>query len=115
MYYKLFQIAIFILMSVISYYIVPELKKILQKISKNEDGTANKDALFWTNLAIKVIEKMKGSGNGALKKEAVVEYIKKLNIPITDEELSSLIDLVVGYYNTSGWEKDILDDLTGGK
>ncbi len=115
MYYKLFQIAIFILMSEISYYIIPELKNFLQKISKNPDGTVNKDVVFWTNIAIKVIEQIKGSGNGALKKEAVVEYIKKLNIPITDEELSSLIDLVVGYYNTSGWEKDILDELTGGK
>lgn len=115
MYYKLFQIAIFVLVSVISYYIVPELKRFLQKVSKNSDGTVNKDVVFWTNIAIKVIEQIKGAGNGELKKEDVIQYIEKLNIPITKEELSSLIDLIVGYYNASGWEKDILDALEGGK
>lgn len=113
MYYKVLQTVTLILLSVISYYIVPEIKRNLQKSTKNSDGTINKDALFWTNLAIKVIEEIKGSGNGSIKKDAVINYVRKLNIPVTDQELSSLIDLIVGYYNTSGWEKDILDALRG--
>lgn len=115
MYAKMLQAVVLVIFSVISYYILPELKKFLQSVSTNKDGTVNKDAVFWTNLAIKVIENIKGDGNGHIKKELVIEYIKKLNVPLTEPEMSALIDLIVEYYNNQGWDKEILDVLPKGE
>ena len=52
---------------------------------------------FWVDIAVVATEKAfeNDPGRGELKKYQVMEFIKTLNLPVTDEQLEILIDAVV--------------------
>lgn len=52
---------------------------------------------FWVDIAVIAVEKAFETepGMGEVKKYQVMDFIKKLNLPITDEQLEILIDAVV--------------------
>lgn len=52
---------------------------------------------FWVDIAVVAVEKaFEGEpGRGEIKKYQVMEFIQKLNLPITEEQLEILIDAVV--------------------
>ena len=52
---------------------------------------------FWTDIAVTAAEKHFESqpGMGEVKKQEVIDFIQSLNIKLTDEQLSLLIDAVV--------------------
>lgn len=52
---------------------------------------------FWVGIAVIAVEKAFETepGMGEVKKRQVIDFIKKLNLPVTDEQLELLIDAVV--------------------
>lgn len=52
---------------------------------------------FWVDIAVMAVEKAFETepGMGEVKKYQVMDFIKKLNPPVTDEQLELLIDAVV--------------------
>lgn len=52
---------------------------------------------FWVDIAVIAVEKAfeEEPGMGEVKKYQVMEFIQKLNLPITEEQLELLIDAVV--------------------
>lgn len=52
---------------------------------------------FWVDIAVIAVEKAFETepGMGEVKKYQVMDFIKKLNLPVTDEQLEILIDAVV--------------------
>ena len=52
---------------------------------------------FWVDIAVIAVEKAFETepGMGEVKKYQVMEFIQKLNLPITEEQLEFLIDAVV--------------------
>ena len=52
---------------------------------------------FWVDIAVIAVEKAFETepGMGEVKKYQVMEFIQKLNLPITEEQLELLIDAVV--------------------
>lgn len=52
---------------------------------------------FWVDIAVIAVEKAFETepGMGEVKKYQVMDFIKKLNLPVTDEQLGILIDAVV--------------------
>ena len=52
---------------------------------------------FWVDIAVIAVEKAfeEEPGRGEIKKYQVMEFIQRMNFPITEEQLELLIDAVV--------------------
>ena len=86
----------------VTYYIIPYVKS---KTTVEQ----RKDLIFYTQLAIKLAESIYNKeGQGKLKKEYVINWLNKQGIVFTEEQVSNLIDSVVKYFNSQGWDKELL-------
>ena len=86
-----------ILLAVIS-LIGAILTKVLVPYLKTKiDEQKLSEIKFWVDIAVIAVEKAFETepGMGEAKKYQVMEFIKKLNLPITEEQLEFLIDAVV--------------------
>lgn len=74
------------------------LTKVLVPYLKSKiDEQKLSEIKFWVDIAVIAVEKAFETepGMGEVKKYQVMDFIKKLNLPITDEQLEILIDAVV--------------------
>lgn len=74
------------------------LTKVLVPYLKSKiDEQKLSEVKFWVDIAVIAVEKaFEGEpGRGEIKKYQVMEFIQKLNLPITEEQLELLIDAVV--------------------
>lgn len=84
-------------------WIAPTIKKwVLANTTKEQ----REDAVFWAKLAIRAAEEIyKKQGQGKLKKEYVVQWLNDNKIPISEQQLSLLIDNIVSEFNKHGWDE----------
>lgn len=100
--FKFIILILTVLGGVITYYIIPFIKS---KTTLDQ----RKNLIFYTQLAIKLAESIyKEKGQGKFKKEYVITWLKKQGINFTEEQINTLIDSVVQYLNTQGWDKELL-------
>lgn len=74
------------------------LTKVLVPYLKSKiDEQKLSEIKFWVDIAVIAVEKAFETepGMGEVKKYQVMEFIQKLNLPITEEQLEFLIDAVV--------------------
>ena len=100
--FDLIIVCLTIIGGVVTYYIIPYVKS---KTTVEQ----RKDLIFYTQLAIKLAESIYNKeGQGKLKKEYVIDWLSKQGIIFTEEQVSNLIDSVVKYFNSQGWDKEFL-------
>ena len=101
--FKFITLALTVLGGIITYYVIPYLKS-------KTTSEQRKDLVYWMQLAIKVAEDLyKKEGQGELKKKYVIDWLNQQGIKFTDEQLSLLIDMIVKYFNTQGWDKTFIE------
>ena len=74
------------------------LTKVLVPYLKSKiDEQKLSEIKFWVDIAVIAVEKAFETepGMGEVKKYQVMDFIQKLNLPITEEQLEFLIDAVV--------------------
>ena len=74
------------------------LTKVLVPYLKSKiDEQKLSEIKFWVDIAVIAVEKAFETepGMGEVKKYQVMDFIKKLNLPVTEEQLEILIDAVV--------------------
>ena len=100
--FDLIIVCLTIIGGLVTYYIIPYVKS---KTTVEQ----RKDLIFYTQLAIKLAESIYNKeGQGKLKKEYVINWLSKQGIVFTEEQVSNLIDSVVKYFNSQGWDKELL-------
>lgn len=93
---EILKIVVMVIGVLLTYVIVPYIKK---KFT-NEQLT---EAKYWTKLAVVIAEKIyEEKGSGQLKKENVINYLKKMNINLTTEQFDLLVDGVVEELKKAG-------------
>lgn len=98
-YSELAKILVALLGALVTYYVIPYIKA---KTTKEQ----REDAIFWTKMAVRIAEEIyEQRGQGALKKEYVVEFLNKNGMKISIEQMDFLIDVIVTEYNKNGWSK----------
>ena len=101
--FKFITLALTVLGGIITYYVIPYIKS-------KTTSEQRKDLVYWMQLAIKVAEDMYNkNGQGELKKKYVIDWLNQQGIKFTDEQLSLLIDMIVKYFNTQGWDKSFIE------
>lgn len=86
-------------------FVVPAVRNYLLKTTTAKQ---REDLLFWTKVAVKTAEDIyKQKGQGILKKEYVLNWIQEQKIPISAEQASVLVDMIVSEFNKNGWDKVI--------
>ena len=91
---------------VLTAFIVPAIKKFLAEKTTKEQ---RENAKFWTAIAVKCAEDIyKEKGQGKLKKEWVVDWLNKNNVKITNDQMDTLIEIIVTEFNEKGWNVPIV-------
>lgn len=106
--FEIVQLVLQIALIIITAFIVPAIRKYLNSKTTKEQ---REEFMYWTNLAIKIAEDIyKERGQGKIKKEYVLEYLNNLNnktLKLNNEQISSLIDMIVAEFNKNGWDKEL--------
>lgn len=98
-YGEIIKLVVALLGAVVTYYVIPYIKAQTNKEQREE-------AVFWTKMAVRIAEEIyEQRGQGALKKEYVVEFLNKNGIKISVDQMDFLIDVIVTEYNKNGWGK----------
>ena len=101
--FKLIMIILTMLGGIVTYYVIPYIKS-------KTTSEQRKDLLFYSELAIKLAEDIYNKGGqGELKKKFVIDWLNKQGIKFTDEQVNTLIDVIVKFFNTKGWEKSFIE------
>ena len=94
----IFELIITLISTVISCFIIPQLKNKL-----SEEKRANR--LYWTEVAVKAAEQLYGSKAGQQKKEYVVAFLLSKGIVFDVDEVTALIESEVYKLTTEAKEK----------
>ena len=106
--FEIIKLVLQIVLIAISAWAIPAVKK---WFNANATAKQKEQAEYWTVLAIQFAERIfKEKGAGALKKEWVLEWLNKNNIPITKKQADILIDMIVKEFNENGWDKPIVTE-----
>ena len=101
--FEVVKLVLQIMLVVLAYFVYPTFKKWLDS---NTSAEQRKEWKFWTQLAIKWAEDLYNQrGQGALKEEEVVKYLKEIGITIEEAQMRILIRMIVEQYNKNGWNK----------
>lgn len=102
---EVFEIVLMALRVVLMAVTVFLLPKVKAWIEANTTEKERKDAIFWTQLAVKAAEEIyKERGQGKLKKEEVTKWLNKTGVKIRADQLDTLIDTIVEEFNKHGWD-----------
>lgn len=86
---------------IVTVFIMPRLKK---WIDANTTVKQREDAVFWTKLAVRMAEEIyRERGQGKFKKSYVVDWLISNGVKISEEQMDTLIEMVVTEYNKNGW------------
>lgn len=86
---------------IVTVFIVPKVKK---WIDANTTVKQREDAVFWTKLAVRMAEEIYHErGQGKFKKSYVVDWLISNGVKISEEQMDTLIEMVVTEYNKNGW------------
>lgn len=101
-----------ILLMFTALYVVPKVFKLLEPIKKYfEEKISAKQRLEliqFANIGIKIAEDyFKEKNKGKEKKNYVMRWLNKVGIKATNEQIDKIIDVIVDFYNTQGWNKEI--------
>ena len=97
--FEILQVVLAIVSIVVTGLLIPLIKT---KVSKDKLTKA----LVVTEIAVKAAEQIfKETGQGAIKKKYVIDYLKKSGLNLTDEEINALIESAVKELNL--WQKEI--------
>lgn len=94
----IFELIITLISTVISCFIIPQLKNKL-----SEEKRAN--LLYWTEVAVKAAEQLYGSKAGQQKKEYVVAFLLSKGIVFDVDEVTALIESEVYKLTAEAKEK----------
>lgn len=105
--FEMFKLALQLVMLIITALVIPTAKKWIESnMSKNQQ----KEALFWTKVAVKMAEEIfKENGKGKVKKKYVLNWLDKNGIELTEEQLSALIEVVVSEFKANGWSEPTIE------
>ena len=104
--FEIVKLILQICLIILTAFIVPTVKRFLSEKTTKEQ---RENAKFWTMLAVKYAEEIyKEKGQGKLKKEYVVDWLNKNNIKISNEQMDTLIEMVVTEFNKNGWDTPIV-------
>lgn len=93
---EILKIVVMVIGVVLTYYVVPYIKR---KFTNEQLA----EAKYWTQLAVMIAEKIYADkGQGCLKKEYVIEYLKKIGISLTQEQFDLLVDGIVEELKKAG-------------
>ena len=103
--FEIVKLVLQIVLIVLTTYIIPKVDKWLKQ---NTTENQRKEFLFWTQMGIKFAEIIyQEKGQGKLKQEFVLEWLRKNGIKVTDEQAKIVIDSIVDYFNAQGWDNTI--------
>ena len=100
LYMQIFQLLITILLGIITAYVIPLIKS---KVSKDQMETL----IYYVNIAVKAASQIYTKEQWQEKKDYCMNYLKnitneKLNISLSDEEMSTLIEGVLNGLKATG-------------
>ena len=100
LYMQIFQLLVTILLGIITVYVIPLIKS---KVSKDQMETL----IYYVNIAVKAASQIYTKEQWAEKKDYCMNYLKtitneKLNISLSDEEMSTLIEGVLNGLKATG-------------
>lgn len=72
---------------------------VAKKYGKNLDYA---EAMYWTKIAVAIIEDKYGEDAGKLKKKDVLDFLKSHGISLTENQMDLLIDSVVKELTVAG-------------
>lgn len=91
---------------ILTAFVVPAVRKLINEKTTKEQ---RENAKFWTTLAVKYAEEIyKEKGQGKLKKEYVVDWLNKNKIKISNEQMDTLIEMIVTEFNEKGWNVPVV-------
>ena len=100
--YQILQVVLALVSIVVTGILIPLIKT---KITKDK----LEKALVITDIAVKAAEQIyKETGQGAIKKKYVIDYLKKSGLNLRDEEINALIESAVKELNL--WQTEILKE-----
>ena len=96
--FELLKLLIMVFGAIITYRIIPWIKA-------KTTAEQRKEAEYWTRIFVKLAEQIYiDRGQGALKKEDVLEWLNSNGIKLTITQMEALIDVIVEEFNSKGWE-----------
>lgn len=100
LYMQIFQLLVTILLGIITAYVIPLIKS---KVSKDQMETL----IYYVNIAVKAASQIYTKEQWQEKKDYCMNYLKnvtneKLNISLSDEEMSTLIEGVLNGLKATG-------------
>lgn len=108
-YFEILISVIRIVLMLATLFIIPKLKA---WIEQNTTAKQRQELINFANIAIKIAEEYyKGENQGKEKKAFVIDWLSKAGIKATDEQISTIIDLIVAWYNANGWNEAITKEV----
>lgn len=90
-----------VVVGVFCLFVLPKLRKLYEI---NLDAKTREELEYWVGKLVPLAENIfKEKGQGALKKEQVVEWLATLGFKISIEQADLIIKLVVEQFNKQGW------------
>ena len=97
--FEILQVVLAIVSIVVTGLLIPLIKT---KVSKDKLTKA----LVVTEIAVKAAEQIfKETGQGAIKKKYVIDYLKKSGLNLSDDEINALIESAVKELNL--WQNEL--------